>query len=137
MLKLIKKHYMQLLASAIFISVFLYQFFCLVKIPYIKQYSLQEINYINLSVYLLMVLLVISLIYNIVICLTIEISISFRLNNIRVITPYQETIRICVSKILISKRYKSFSVYRCWFIVFSLNTFEKYYERITLWKTKK
>jgi hypothetical protein len=137
MLKLIKKHYMPLLASAIFISVFLYQFFCLVKIPFIKQYSLQEINYINLLVYLLVVLLVVSLIYNFALCLTIEISISFRLSNIRVTKPYQETIRTCVSKILISKRYKSFSVYRCWFIVFSINAFEKYYERITLWKTKK
>ena len=113
MLKLIKKHYMPLLASAIFISVFLYQFFCLVQIPFIKQYSSQEINYINLLVYLLIVLLVVSLIYNIVICFTIEISISFRMNKIRVSKPYQDAIRVFASKIFFSKRYKSFSVYRC------------------------
>ena len=113
MMKLMKKHYMPISAIMIFISVFLYQFFYMVQIPYIKQYSLQDINYLNLLLYILIVLVVVSLIYNIPLLLTIEISQSLRIPTLRITISYH-TYSIQYGSIeFVTNRYKSFSVFRC------------------------
>lgn len=113
MLKQIKKHYMPILTVLIFISVFFYQFFCLTRIPVIEQYSLKDIDYVRLLVYVLIVVLITILVYNITLFLSIEISISFELNYIRFTTTYKKVVRSYSSKNLVSKKYKTFSVYRC------------------------
>lgn len=132
MLKRMRKHYMPILATMIFVSIFLYQFFILIQIPYIQQYSLQTINYFNLIIYLLLVLFIVTNIYNLPLLLVIEISQSFKLPNLHISFNYQKYSVIYQSITLIKNRYKSYSVFRCWFIVFSIHK-NKNYERIMKW----
>ncbi len=113
MMKLIKKHYMPILAIIIFVSVFVYQFFYLVQIPYIQKYSLQYINYLHLLSYTLVVLAAVTIIYNIPLILTIEVSQSFIIPSLRIPVSYQRFSFQYVSKDLVTSRYKSFSVFRC------------------------
>ncbi len=113
MLKRMRKHYMPLLATMIFIFIFLYQFFILTQIPYIQQYSLQTINYFNLIVYLLLALFTVTIIYNLPLLLVIEISQSFKLPIIHLSFRYQKYSVIYQSLTLIKNRYKAYNVFRC------------------------
>ena len=131
-----KKHYMSILSIIVFVSVFLYQFFHLFQIPFITQYSLQEINYLNLILYILLVLLVVILSYNIFLLLTIEISQTFILPSIRVKETYQNFSSLYISKSIVTNKYKTYSVFRCWFIVFDYNKNLKNYERKIKWKNE-
>jgi hypothetical protein len=113
MLKQFRKHYMSILTLTIFISVFLYQFLNLIKIPIISQYSLVEINYLYLLIYTILISSVVSIIYNVMLFATIEITLSFSTSNISIKAPYREISYDYISKIIISKRYKTYSVFRC------------------------
>jgi len=113
MVKLLKKHYMPVLAILIFVSVFLWQFFYLIGLPSIQQYAYKDINYLNLLSYLIFVLLIVSLIYNIPLLLSLHLYQSFRIPRLRVTVLYNNKYTQLKSTILIVKRYQTFQVIRC------------------------
>ncbi len=113
MIKFLKKHYMPILATTIFVSVFFYQFFNLAQISYIQQYSLQGINYLGLLSYTVVVLVVVSIMYNVPLLLTIKISQSIRIPLVRIPISHQRYIVQLVSTIFIVNRNKLYNVFRC------------------------
>lgn len=113
MMKLMKKHYMPILAIMIFVSVFLYQFFYVVQIPYIQRYSLQEIDYLNVLSYTLFVVVVVSVIFNVPLLLTIEIAQFKIIFSIHISTSHQSFTFYYKPVTLTTNIYKSFSVFRC------------------------
>ena len=85
----------------------------MVQIPYIKQYTLQDINYLKLLFYTLIVLVVVTLIYNIPLLLIIEISQPIRIPAVRVTISYH-TFSIQYGSIeLVINKHKLFNVFRC------------------------
>jgi hypothetical protein len=113
MRKFMKKHYMQILVIIIFISVFLYQLFNLLRIPFIQQYSVQNIDYLRLLLYVVGVVIVLTITYNIPLLLTIEISQSLIIPSFRVEYSFNNYSYQYIPKNIIIKRFKLYSVFRC------------------------
>ena len=131
MIKLIRKHYMCILVITVFVSVFLYQFLCLIRIPVIQTYSLQDINFLKLLSYIAFAILSVSIIYNIPLLLVVELNQSIKLPKLRVLKTYQKYTIQYNSMNLITNRHKAYNVFRCWFIVLYLKFNKK------LWKENK
>jgi len=110
---LIKKHYMLILAPAIFILVFLYQLFKLLNITVIQSHALQELNYLVLVSYIVFVVVFVSFLFNIPLLISIELIQSINIPNLRVGFTYKNYLVLMKSMKLIINRYRTFSVYRC------------------------
>jgi len=113
MMNLLKKHYMPFFAIIIFISIFCYQFFYLLRMPYLEQYSLQTIDYTKLLYYTIAVLTIVTIVYNVTVLLTFTISYSIRIPRMTLPYSFKKDYSGHSFPIFVFKKFQVYQVIRC------------------------